>query len=48
MEPLVERVIDKTRANFCELFEPTLTPRPGTAASDTDAARRAAEDLFKP
>ena len=48
MEPQVERVIDKARSNFCELFEPTLTPKPGAAVvSDTDAARRAAEDLFK-
>jgi hypothetical protein len=48
MEPQVERVVDKARSNFCELFEPTLTPRAvGTAAPDLDAVRRAAEDLFK-
>ena len=48
MEPMVERVLDKTAANFCELFEPT-TPsrRPTTAASNTDALRQAAEALFK-
>jgi hypothetical protein len=47
MEPLVDRVVEKTRSNFCELFEPTQTPRPGPAAADGDAVRRAAEDLFK-
>lgn len=49
MEPQVERVIDKVRANFCELFEPTLTPSPGNAAASAaaEAARRAAMDLFK-
>lgn len=48
MEPLVEPVLDKTRSNFCDLLEPTLTPRPQTGATtDAQAVRRAAEDLFK-
>lgn len=51
MEPLVERVIEKTRANFCELFEPSGEAGPGTpapqAGADTDALRQAAEALFK-
>ncbi len=48
MEPMVERVVDKTRANFCELFEPT-TPASGggDSAKDPDALRHAAESLFK-
>jgi len=48
VEPLVERVLDKTRANFCEYFEPTQRPAgPGSTASATEAARQAAEDLFR-
>jgi hypothetical protein len=47
MEPLVDRVLDKTRANFCELLEPTLSPLPTGDGSDTSSARKAAEDLFK-
>ena len=46
MEPLVERVVDKLRSNFCEFLEPN--PKPGGAAAtpDADALRRAAESLF--
>jgi hypothetical protein len=47
MEPQVERVLDKARSNFCELFEPTMALRPGSAAADVQAARQAAENLFK-
>lgn len=47
LEPMVELVVDKTRANFCELFEPSLTSVGQTAAPDVEALRRAAEDLFK-
>lgn len=47
-EPMVtERVVDKQRANFCEFFEPTLTPltaRPGLAPTDL---AQAAEALFR-
>ncbi|NEV60726.1 hypothetical protein [Thiorhodococcus minor] len=48
MEPMVERVLDKTAANFCELFEPsspTADQAPGVSAPE--ALRQAAEDLFK-
>ena len=47
MEPQVERVIDKTRSNFCEWFEPTLNPRAGAASPDVGALRDAAEALFR-
>jgi hypothetical protein len=46
-EPQVERVVDKTRANFCEWFEPVQQPAAGTATDDTDALRSAAERLFR-
>ena len=47
-EPMAERVLDKTHANFCDHFEPTMTPRDSMAAEATeDALRKAAEDLFK-
>jgi len=47
MEPQVERVIEKARSNFCDLFEPTLSPRPVAATGDADALRQAAESLFR-
>jgi hypothetical protein len=48
MEPLAERVLDKTRANFCEHFDPTDRPAAaGSTPSPADAARQAAEDLFR-
>jgi hypothetical protein len=47
MEPQVERVIDKARSNFCEWFEPSLSPAPASASPDADALRGAAEALFK-
>jgi hypothetical protein len=46
-EPQVERVVDKTRANFCEWFEPVQQPAAGTAPDDADALRSAAERLFR-
>lgn len=46
-EPMAERVLEKTRANFCGYFEPTTKPQDeGTTTSD-EALRQAAEDLFK-
>lgn len=48
MEPLAERVLDKSRANFCEHFDPT--DRPAAAPSVTAPAnslRQAAQDLFR-
>jgi hypothetical protein len=46
-EPAVERVLDKEKPNFCELFEATLTPLQSGVATSDDAIRKAAEDLFK-
>ena len=46
MEPLVERVVEKLRANFCDLFEPNPKPAASTAAPDAEALRKAAEALF--
>ncbi|ADC62249.1 hypothetical protein [Allochromatium vinosum] len=47
LKPLAERVLDKTRANFCEHFESSLTPAAaGTSPAPEDLAR-AAQDLFK-
>jgi hypothetical protein len=46
-EPMAERVLDKTRANFCGYFEPTATPRDGGGATSQENLRQAAEDLFK-
>jgi hypothetical protein len=43
-EPQAERVLDKTRGNFCDFFSPADAPRPvGTSASPRDALER----LFK-
>lgn len=48
LEPLVERVLDKDRSNFCDLFEPAIRPGGATAkAEDPARLRQAAEDLFK-
>jgi predicted RNA-binding Zn-ribbon protein involved in translation (DUF1610 family) len=45
-EPVAEPVADKTRANYCEFFEPTANV--GSVSGDSaDAMRQAAEDLFK-
>jgi len=46
LEPLAERVLDKTHANFCEHFEPSLTPAAGASPAPEDLAK-AAQDLFK-
>lgn len=47
LEPLVEPVLDKERANFCDYFEPTdkTSAQPGQA-TPTDDLLKAAEDLF--
>ena len=44
---MAERVMDKTRANFCELFDPSPNPAAGPGWSPTDALRQAADDLFR-
>lgn len=45
-EPLVERVVDKVRSNFCEYLELNPQTTVGAATPDPDALRQAAEDLF--
>jgi hypothetical protein len=44
---MVERVLDKDRANFCELFDPSDRPATGLAVASEETLRKAAEDLFK-
>jgi hypothetical protein len=45
---MVERVLNKERANFCDLFDPTMKPvSTNRRGEDSDALRKAAEDLFK-
>lgn len=45
-EPVAEPVQDKTRANFCDYFEPNPAATTATAA-DADDLRAAAEALFR-
>lgn len=48
LEPLVDRVVEKTRSNFCEFFEPSAhTTGSSASASHPDQLRGAAEELFK-
>jgi len=47
LEPMVERVLEKERANFCELFEPGRPAATAGLAPSDDALRKAAEELFK-
>ncbi len=47
MEPQVERVIDKTRSNFCEWFEPANDAQAADTGTGPDALRTAAESLFR-
>jgi len=44
-EPIAERIMDKTRANYCEYFE--ATAQVGGDGGVPDALRLAADDLFK-
>ena len=46
LEPIAERVIDKERPNFCDLFEPASNMG-ATAKPPADDLRAAAEALFK-
>lgn len=46
-EPMAERILDKTRSNFCDYFEPTSEPLGDDTAQSDEALRQAAEDLFK-
>jgi hypothetical protein len=43
---MAERVLDKERANFCELFDPSDRPS-ATPASTADDLLQKAQDLFK-
>ena len=44
VEPVADAVTDKTRANFCDYFEPSSDAY--TAKADADALRNAADQLF--
>jgi hypothetical protein len=44
---VAEHVTNKDRANFCGYFEARFPNEAGGAATDEDALRNAAEDLFK-
>ncbi|MEJ2609288.1 MAG: hypothetical protein P8179_04170 [Candidatus Thiodiazotropha sp.] len=46
-EPAVERVMEKDKPNFCELFEATLEPKVKGKSTSDETIRQAAEDLFK-
>jgi hypothetical protein len=46
LEPIAERNLEKDRANFCELFEPTHRSASSPAPSQDDLLA-AAEALFK-
>ena len=50
LEPLAEPISDKTRANFCEHFDPAPQPTAlpdSSSTQDEDRLRQAAESLFK-
>lgn len=46
VEPLVERVVEKERTNFCDFFEPA-TRSQGESPAAAEDLLKAAEDLFK-
>jgi hypothetical protein len=46
-EPMTEPVLDKERANFCELFDPADRAGTGPAQSSTTDLLQRAQDLFK-
>lgn len=46
-EPIAERVPDKTRANFCDYFEPDPKPKLATGSTAPDDLLSAAEALFR-
>lgn len=45
-EPRAEKVVDKDRANFCDLFSPSGKVGEKGAASRAEDARKSFEDLF--
>ena len=46
LEPLVERVVDKERANFCDYFEPSDKISDQGDRTSAEDLLKAAEDLF--
>jgi len=48
LEPMVERVLDKEKANYCELFAPAAEPGkgPGGGAQSQEDLLKAAQKLF--
>jgi hypothetical protein len=44
---MAEPVLEKERANFCELFEPTDRPAGGKGGPAADDLVKAAESVFK-
>jgi hypothetical protein len=44
---MVERVVDKQQANYCEYFTPSPEAGSGPGPSPDEALRNAAENLFK-
>lgn len=46
LEPIAERVVDKERPNFCDLFEPVQRDGPAAKPS-ADDLKAAAEALFR-
>lgn len=47
LEPMVERVVDKQMANYCEYFAPSREAGSGAGPSHDESLRNAAENLFK-
>ena len=47
VEPLAEPILEKERANFCELFEPTERPAESGTRAPAEDLLKAAENLFK-
>lgn len=45
-EPNAERVLDKTKANFCDYFEFAKREAGAAAPASTDRARKRFDDLF--
>jgi hypothetical protein len=47
VEPMTEPILEKERANFCELFEPTQNTAGSAPGSEAEDLLKAAESLFK-
>ena len=46
-EPMAERILDKEKANYCELFQPNPEAGDQAKGGAADNLRQAADDLFK-